>query len=182
MTDEQLIHGCIKGKPDCQKALYEKYNGKLMGICLRYAKDEHEAHDMLQDGFIKIFNKLESYNGKGSLAAWLCRLVVNNCLDHLRKTKNQRKHVEVDLADTYENASHEIMSKLSAQDILGYIQELPQGYRTVFNMFAIEGYSHKEIGQELGITENTSKSQYRKARLQLMHMIEQNNKVLRSEQ
>jgi RNA polymerase sigma-70 factor (ECF subfamily) len=181
MTDEQLIEGCIKGKPDYQKALYEKYNRKLMGICLRYAIDEHEAHDMLQDGFIKIFNKLESYNGKGSLAGWLCRLVVNNCLDHLRRTKHQRKHVEMDLADTYENASSEIISKLSAQDILSYIQQLPSGYKTVFNMFAIEGYSHKEIAEELGVTENTSKSQYRKARLQLIKMIEENNKVLKRE-
>ncbi len=181
MTDEQIIEGCINGKPDFQRALYDKYNRKLMGICMRYAKDQHEAHDLLQDGFIKIFNKLGSYNGKGALGAWLCRLMVNNCLDHIRKTKNQRNHVEVDLADTYENATSEILSNLSVQDILKYIQQLPTGYKTVFNMFAIEGYSHREIAEELGVTENTSKSQFRKARLQLIEIIEHNNKVLRSE-
>tara|TARA_Y100000782_G_scaffold115250_1_gene156214 strand:+ start:1760 stop:2299 length:540 start_codon:yes stop_codon:yes gene_type:complete len=179
MTDEQIIEGCKQGKADCQKALFDQYKRKLMGVCLRYAGDEDEAHDMLQDGFVKIFQKLDTFNNKGSLVAWMCRLMINNCLDHLRKTKYQRMHVEVEQAEKMDNVQDDVIAAISAKDILRYISEMPTGYRTVFNMFAIEGYSHKEIAEELGVTENTSKSQYRKARFYLMEVIEKNNKVLK---
>lgn len=178
MTDEELIQGCIANRAECQKALFERHKSRLMAICMRYAADQDEAHDMLQDGFIKIFDKLETYNQQGKLVGWMCRIMINNCLDQLRRTRHQRHHVEIDEASQLSAGAYDVLAQLSVQDILRYIQALPQGYRTVFNLFAIEGYSHKEIAEQLEINENTSKSQFRKARLQLMQMIEQNNKVV----
>ncbi len=172
MSDEKLIEACLQGKEIACQELFERFSPKMMGVCLRYAIDEDEAQDMLQDGFIKVFKKLKSYNAQGSFEGWIRRTIVNTCLDHIRKNKNKKLNVDITEVTSNESGVDELVtSDLATQELLKLIQQLPTGYRTVFNMFAIEGYSHKEIGDELGISENTSKSQFRKAKLQLQEWI-----------
>ena len=171
MTEDELITACLKNNPRAQKALFEKYSGKLMGVCLRYATDRDEAQDMLQDGFVKIFQKLDSYTGEGSFGGWVHRLMVNTCLDALRKNKAMSFSVEIEKADFQMDGVEDALSQLRTQDLLRLIQDLPDGYRVVFNMFAIEGYGHAEIAESLGISENTSKSQYRKAKFKLQEAL-----------
>lgn len=177
MTEEEIIADCVKGKERAQKALFDLYSRKLMGICLRYASDHDEAQDMLQDGFIKIFQKLGSFNSDGSFEGWLRRTMVNTCLDHLRRTKNLRLNVNIDSVGYLEPVRETATSKLATEELLKLVQALPTGYKTVFNMFAIEGYSHREIGEALGISENTSKSQFRKAKLHLQQALEELNLI-----
>lgn len=172
MTDEQMIEGCAKGDPIAQRFLYEKYVNKMMGICLRYAKEREEAQDILQDAFIKVFEKLRSYKGSGSLEGWVRRIFVNTAIDHHRKNKALRQQVEFDSVDYQIKAEGYVLENLAAQDLLKIINDLPHGYRVVFNMYAIEGYSHKEIADELDISVNTSKSQYSRAKSFIRRVLE----------
>lgn len=176
MSEYELIRKCIERNEQAQSELYHKYSGKLMTLCLRYAPSQELAQDMFQDGFIKIFNKLDQFDGSGSIDSWLRRVMVNTCLDHLRRIKRRGGQLEVqdDLLNNETEVGVE--DQLGEKDLLKLVQKLPEGYRTVFNMFAIEGYSHKEIAKELNIAENTSKSQYRKARLWLMSELEKMDK------
>ena len=172
MSDEQLIEACLQGKEIACQQLFERFSPVMMGVCLRYAVDEDEAQDMLQESFIKIFKKMKSFDAKGSFEGWIRRTVVNTCLDHLRKHKKQKLNVDIsEVTSTESGVDEMVTSDLAAQELLKLVQKLPTGYRTVFNMFAIEGYSHREIGEELGISENTSKSQFRKAKLQLQEWV-----------
>ena len=172
MTEDELIAACLKNNQRAQKALFDKYSGKLMGVCLRYAADRDEAQDMLQDGFVKIFQKLDTYTGEGSFGGWVHRLIVNTCLDALRKNKAMGFSVEIEKAEFQMDGVEDALSRLRTQDLLMLVQQLPDGYRVVFNMFAIEGYGHAEIAESLGISENTSKSQYRKAKIKLQEELE----------
>jgi RNA polymerase sigma-70 factor (ECF subfamily) len=181
MTEESLIKKCASGDALAQKAFYEKFAGKMMGVCLRYAKNVEEAEDVLQDAFIKIFNKLPEYVSKGSLEGWVRRVVVNTALDSYRKNKKHQKNVEADSVDYLLEQKNYIIESLNAQDLLLVINNLPDGYRIVFNLFAIEGYSHKEIAERLGITESTSKSQYSRAKKILRSILEQKNIVEKGE-
>lgn len=167
MTDEDLIIACNKGDPKAQKLLYERFAGKMKTVCLRYASGEDEANDMLQDGFIKVFSKLSLFEMSGSFEGWVRRTMVNTCLDHIRKKKKEGTQINVD--EVYDLGSNleSALSKMAAEEIVATIQTLPMGYKTVFNLYAVEGYSHKEIAEELGITESTSKSQYFKAKQHL---------------
>ncbi len=171
MTDEQLIHGCVEGNAVAQKLLYDTYSRKMMGVCLRYASDYEEAQDILQDGFVKVYQKLGSFQHKGSLEGWIRRTVVNTALDNFRRNKQHRHQVELGAVDYLLEADDNVLSSLAAKDLLKIIQKLPSGYRTVFNLFAIEGYSHKEIADQLEISENTSKSQFRKAKAYLQRFL-----------
>lgn len=174
MTDEQLIEGCVKGDRVAQKKLYEKYAGKMMGVCLRYADSQDDATDILQDGFIKVFDKLSSYEQKGSFEGWIRRIVVNTALDHLRKNKHMRFSVDIDEAEYLTPSSNDDgFSRLATEDLLKILQKIPSGYRAVFNMYVIEGYSHKEIADELDISVNTSKSQFSRAKAFLRNIVEQ---------
>lgn len=164
MTDEDLIKGCIKGDQLAQKTLYDRYAGKMMGVCLRYSENYEDAADVLQDGFIKIFEKLSSYKHQGSFEGWIRRIFVNTALDHIRKHKNQRLSVDMDSVDFKIASTDDVMSTLAAEDLLKILQKIPAGYRAVFNLYAIEGYSHQEIADELEISVNTSKSQYSRAK------------------
>jgi RNA polymerase sigma-70 factor (ECF subfamily) len=177
MTEEELIKACIENNSRAQKTLFESYSPKLMGVCLRYAHDRDEAQDMLQDGFIKIFQKLNAYSGTGSFGGWLHRTVVNTCLDTLRKNSKFKYSVEIEKAEYLVNVDETAITQIRTKELLKLIQNLPEGYRVVFNMFAIEGYGHKEIAEKLGISENTSKSQYRKARLWLQKAIDELDKI-----
>lgn len=172
MSDEALIQSCKQGNPLAQKQLYEKYSRKMMGVCLRYAGNRDEAQDILQDGFIKLFEKLETFSGTGSFEGWMRRIFVNTALDHLRRNKQERNLLDIDDVGFFLSVKELVTDEIAAEDLMKILQSIPIGYRTVFNLFAIEGYSHKEIGDMLGITESTSKSQYSRARDFLKNILE----------
>jgi RNA polymerase sigma-70 factor (ECF subfamily) len=171
MSDESLIKACAKGDELAQKRLFNQLSPQMYGVCLRYAVDEHQAMDMLQDGFVKVFQGLDSYGFGGSFEGWVRRIVVNTCLDTLRREKKHRNQQEIDDDLLSEGADEEITTNINAEELLKLVQKLPEGYRMVFNMYVIEGYPHKEIAETLGITESTSKTQLRKAKLQLQEWV-----------
>ena len=173
MDELTLVNSCIEGNQLAQRTLFEKYAPKMLGVCMRYANSQVEAEDVLQDAFVKVFTKLDHYNGDGSLEGWIRRIMVNTSLDQIRKNAKFKKNVNVDDVDYRIESDGEILSSLMEQDLLKLIKEMPIGYRTVFNTFAIEGYSHKEIAKELEITENTSKSQYSRAKAYLRAKVEE---------
>lgn len=163
-TLEELILECKKNNRKAQKELYDKYAPVLLGVCLRYAKDSSEAEDVLQEGFIKIFDKIDLYNNKGAFEGWLRRLMVNTAISNYRK--NLKRYYSLDINEpVIQNISSEwIKSDYTQDELMQVIRKLPEGYRMVFNLYAIEGYKHKEIGELLGIDETTSKSQYSRAK------------------
>jgi RNA polymerase sigma factor (sigma-70 family) len=173
MDEVTLANKCIDGDQRAQRKLFEMYAPKMMGVCLRYMKDHAQAEDVLQDGFVKVFTKLEKYSGEGSLEGWVRRIMVNTALDQLRKSNKFQANVSMDDVSYKVESSDDVLSSLIEEDLLKLIQEMPTGYKTVFNMFAIEGFSHKEIGEKLGVSENTSKSQYSRAKAYLRIKVEE---------
>lgn len=167
MNEDILVKKCIEGDNRAQKRLFDLFAPKLFGVCLRYMKDHDLAQDTLQDGFVKIFTKLSDYNGKGSFEGWMRRITVNTCLDQLRKDQKLKVNTPIDDVSFLVKDNHWIEEELTAKDLLKLVESLPDGYRVVFNMFAIEGYSHKEIAEQLNISENTSKSQFSRAKSHL---------------
>jgi len=175
ISEEKLISKSIEGDRMAFKQLYDQYKRYWYMICLRYMKDDFDAKDMLQNALVKIFTKLESFNTeKGSFKSWSSRVVVNECLAHFRKHK---MHVEsLDLIANYkvdESNLIEPVSTLTTQEMMNIVQELPEGYRIVFNMIAIEGYTHKEVAKSLNISVGTSKSQYFFAKKKLKGVIKE---------
>lgn len=181
MTDEQLVKACVSGNVIAQKKFYDLFARKMMGVCLRYTQDPDEAQDVLQDGFIKIFNKLPDFESKGSLEGWVRRIMVNTALDHYRRNKKHQSNIDVDAVEFMLEKKEYTIESIHAEDLLKIIQAIPEGYRIVFNLFAIEGYSHKEIAERLGVTESTSKSQYSRAKKLLRKLLVDNNIVEESE-
>ncbi len=175
MNDEEMLKGCKANKEQAQKFLFDRYARIMTAVCLRYADTYEVAQDIVQDGFIKVFKKIGSFSGKGSLEGWVRRIMVNTSLDYLRKIKNERFNVSVDDVSFKLSEDQVAQTSLQAEDLLRLVKALPAGYRTVFNMYAIEGYTHKEIGVELGVSENTSKSQYSRARSLLQKKLEELN-------
>lgn len=171
MSEADIIKGCIKQDRACQKALYEMLYGKMMGVCLRYARDRDEAKDMLQEGFVKIFSSIRSFAGTGSFEGWARRIIVNNAIDHLRRNKQEYLIVSTvratDAADRADEDGEDFLANISKEDILKALQQLSPAYRTVFNLYIIEGYSHKQVAEMLDISEGTSKSNLAKARFNL---------------
>jgi RNA polymerase sigma factor (sigma-70 family) len=163
-TDKELIETCLKDNPKAQKMLYDTYSSVLFGICLRYSKNEEEAQDILQDSFIKIFTKLDTYQFTGSFEGWLKRIVTNTSIEYYRK-KITMGHLEEIGFNPYLAIDSD--RGLEVEELLKMIQELPEGYRMVFNMYAIDGYTHGEIATKLSISEGTSKSQLSRARAYL---------------
>ncbi len=170
----EIVDGCIRGKRAYQKKLFEMFYGKMMGICYRYAKDKDEAQDMVQNGFIKVFKKLDVYNFDGSLEGWIRRIMVNTAIDQIRK--NKREPFLMDDETRVQNEEEEIPfaeeemefdTKLKAETAIKAISELSPAYRTVFNMYVMEGFTHKEVAKYLGISEGTSKSNLAKAKQKL---------------
>lgn len=164
------IEACIKQDPRAQRLLYETYAPQMMAVCYRYAQDQAEAQDMLQEGFVKVFQHLERYQDRGSLEGWIRRIMVNTAIDHLRRRKKQQQDIELNEGIVDAGVS-DALDDLEAEFLMDLIQQLPDGYRAVFNMYAVEGYSHQEIAQQLGISEGTSRSQYTRARNQLQRLI-----------
>lgn len=172
LTDEQLVKKCLENDTLAHKQLFDFYSKRMMGVCLRYSKDIEEAQEVLQIGFIKVFEKISLYNGKGSLEGWIRKVIINTALDYIRKNKKFLENVEMDKVDyQLENDVVSGYEALKLQDLLQIIQAMPTGFRTVFNLFAIEGYSHKEIADRLNISVSTSKSQYSRARAYLQKII-----------
>ncbi|KAA3652946.1 MAG: sigma-70 family RNA polymerase sigma factor [Bacteroidetes bacterium] len=173
MSEDEMLEGCKANQEAAQKHLFDRYARVMTGVCMRYADRFEEAQDIVQDGFVKVFNKIETYSGSGSLEGWIRRIMVNTALDYLRKIKHERFNLSIDDVEYSLKDSQVIESNMQADDLLKIIKTLPLGYRTVFNMYAIEGFSHKEIADELGISENTSKSQYSRARTLLQKKLVQ---------
>ncbi len=178
MTDEQLIAGCSKNDINAQTQLYNRFARRMMGICLRYSENRTEAQDFLQDGFLKVFKKISTFKGEGTLDGWIRKIMINTALDHIRRKDNEKNRVEFEEETLWNGDDDGILPAISAKELLKHIQNLPCGYRTAFNLFAIEGYSHKEISDMLGVTENTSKTQYHRARLHLQKTIQYENKLV----
>jgi len=172
MDDFTLVKECLSGSPKAQKTLFDKFAPKMFSICLRYMKNSDQAEDVLQDGFIKIFSKLSDYKNEGVLEGWIRRIMVNTCLDQLRKNAKFLNDVQAEEVEYKLDSNSYIAETLMAEDLMAMVQKMPDGYRVVFNMFAIEGYSHQEIAAHLGVTESTSKSQYLRARAYLRERIE----------
>jgi len=171
MTDDELIDLCLKGNQRAQQTLFDKFSRKMMSVCVRYVPDREQAEDVLQDGFVKIFANLHAFKREGSFEGWIRRTMVNTALDHLRKKKVMKIDTDISEAEFLAGRDETSVSKMRVEEMMKLIMELPTGYRTVFNMYAIEGYSHQEIADELGVTESTSKTQFRKARTYLMNII-----------
>ena len=170
-NDDNLLKGCLENDRKSQKLLYRKYFKTMFQICLSYSGDKDEAKDILQDAFVKVFTKLEQYNSKGSLEAWIRRIVTNTAIDYFRSRKQL-----IFTDDFHEEPEGDELNfiesvEISTDLILFYIKQLPDGARVIFNLFAVEGMSHKEISLKLGITEGTSKSQYKRARTLLKKWI-----------
>ena len=173
-NDHDLIEGCLLGNPVMQKKLYDKYAPKMYGICLRYAANTEDAKDILQDGFVKVFINLSKFKAAGSFEGWMRRIFVNTAIEHYRR-KNQLYAISENQEENIPNQDISALDELAAEDIIRLISELPNGYRTVFNLFAVEGYSHKEIATMMNITEGTSKSQYARAKAWLQEKIGNRN-------
>ncbi|MDD5185172.1 MAG: sigma-70 family RNA polymerase sigma factor [Paludibacter sp.] len=171
-NEQQLIAGCKDGKAWAQKKLFELYAGTMLSICVRYVTDRETAKDVLQDGFVKLFTKIDTFSGTGSFAGWVRRIFVTTALEYLRQ-KDALKQSESldDYSYSIENPDVTALEKIAADDLLKMITELPTGYRTVFNLYAIEGYSHLEIANLLNVSENTSRSQFMRARKLLQQKV-----------
>ena len=172
IAESDLISGCMEGNRRMQEELYKRFSPRMYAVCLRYAGSSEEAEDILQEGFIKIFKKLDSFRGEGSFEGWIRRIFVNTSIEHFRRKRYLQPVTEKE-ENTLEGNSLSALDGLAEKDILGLVRQLSPGYRTVFNMYVVEGYTHKEIGDMLGISEGTSKSQLSRAKVILQDMVRQ---------
>jgi RNA polymerase sigma-70 factor (ECF subfamily) len=170
-TIDDLVKNCKAGQRKSQELLYKQFAPKMLGVCMRYAVDRMEAEDMLQNGFIKVFEKIKDYRGEGSFEGWVRRIMVRCAIEYYRKHHKTMQLVAVEDAGAEASANAAVIDKLDAKDLMRLIQQLSPGYRMVFNLYAIEGYSHKEIAAMLNITEGASKSQLSRARSILKEQI-----------
>lgn len=175
--ETELIEGCRRKDRASQKALYERFAPKMLGVCCRYIKDRMEAEDVLVTTFMKVFDRLDQFKGDGSFEGWIRKIAVNESLTYLRKNKNM--YLETDLETAHgEMDVTAISHELEAVDLQKLIASLPTGYRVVFNLYAIDGFSHKEIAEQIGISESTSKSQLSRARSHLQAKLAQMEKSM----
>lgn len=168
--ESDLIDGCIRGDKKMQRGLYDRFAAKMYGVCLRYAGNTNDADDILQEGFIKVYNNLHKFRREGSFEGWVRRIFINTCIEHFRKKVKQYNISEVH-ENTVEDEDISALDVLAAKDLVKIVNELSPGYKTVFNLFVVEGYSHKEIADMLGISEGTSKSQLARAKGTLKKML-----------
>jgi RNA polymerase sigma factor (sigma-70 family) len=168
--ENDLIEGCRRGDRKAQELLYQRYASRMYGVCLRYTRDPMEAEDIVVVAFTRAFSRIDQFRGDGSFEGWLRRITVNEALGVLRKNRTMGIETDLDSADREVDYSY-LNDHLEAEDLIHIIEQLPPGYRVVFNMYAIDGYSHKEIADALGISENTSKSQLSRARALLQKLL-----------
>ena len=175
MSDKDLITGCLKNDRNSQRALFDKYSGTMKSVCLRYLGGmDQEAEDILQDGFIIVFEKLKTYKFEGSFEGWIRRIIVNLCLKYL--IENKKSNVEdIGKVGDFEDSNIDIINKMTVEKLMQNVMDMPGGYRTVFNMFVIEGYNHREIAKVLKIEESTSRSQLAKAKLFLRNRLNESD-------
>ena len=174
---DEEIQGCCKNERLAQKRLYERFYGRMMGVSMRYAKHKEEASEILNNAFLKVFTNMDSFVKKGgkNIEAWIYRIVVNTAIDHLR---SEARHQHYEIGNTiYTQASHSILADMAAEEILMLVQQLTPGYRAVFNLYVVEGFTHQEIADLLQIAEGTSKSNLAKARAKLQEMVLTNNLI-----
>jgi len=178
MSDRQIIEGCAKHDRRAQQVLYDRYSHFLLGVCLRYATDKSEAEDILQDSFLKIFFNIKDFSGTGSFIGWLRKVAVNTAITHYHKNLKHRYHIEI---EEYVSVETGVLSFeedfFNSEELFMVLNELPAGYRMVFNLYAIEGYKHKEIAEIMGIDTNTSKSQYSRAKGVIREKLEKLGKL-----
>jgi RNA polymerase sigma-70 factor (ECF subfamily) len=172
MEETDIIKGCLKNDRACQKMLYERFYGKMMSVCMRYAKDRDEAKDILHEAYIKVFDKLKNFGSKGSFEGWIRRIMVNTAIDHLRRNKHDYLIVNTVYASDQAGAiadepDDSLIDRVDQEEVMKAVQNLSPAYRAVFNLYVIEEYSHKEISEILDISEGTSKSNLAKAKFNL---------------
>ena len=169
--EEAIIEGCKRGEPKFQELLYQKYAARMMAICTRYAKTRFEAEDVFHEAFVKVFQHIKTYQ-EGSFEGWMKRIFVNSSINNFRKNQKHYNHEQHSEETETSNSSEDmILSDISTKELLAVIDQLPEGYRMVFNLYVLEGYTHKEIGEMLNIAEGTSKSQFAKAKVFLKKML-----------
>ena len=162
-----MLAGCLANNAASQEALYNRFSPRMLGVCYRFSKSREDAEDMLQEGFIKVFSQIHQYRSEGALEGWIRRIVVHTCINVLKKNKKFSDSVDITFAGGIGIREESIPSIMQAKEVVECIRLLPIGYRTVLNLYAIEGYSHKEIGNMLDIEESTSRSQYTRAKAML---------------
>lgn len=177
-----LVKECLRRKPAAQKQLYDHFAPAMLGVCYRYTKSIHDAEDVLQDGFIKVFLHLGNYKSTGELGAWIRRIMVTTALNYLKKNKRYREELVFADMPLHPVSDNNPMIQLDAKQLSELIRQLPTGFQTIFNLYAIEGYTHVEIGAMLGISDGTSKSQYARARYLLIEWIEKYSSFSKQEQ
>jgi RNA polymerase sigma-70 factor (ECF subfamily) len=175
MTEEQMLAGSIKNNAASQEELYIRFSPRMLGVCYRFAKNREDAEDMLQEGFIKVFTQLQQYRNEGALEGWIRRIVVHTCINILKKNKKFSNSVDLIHAKGMHIKEDMIPSIMQAKQVVECIRILPLGYRTVLNLYAIEGFSHKEISNLLDIEESTSRSQYTRAKAMLEEILIKKN-------
>jgi RNA polymerase sigma factor (sigma-70 family) len=167
MTEEAILKGCLQNEAAAQRELYNRYSPKMLSVCYRFAHNREDAEDMLQEGFIKIFSQMHTFGNRGAFEGWIRRIIVHTCINILKKNKKFNESVDIIHATGSQVREESIPSIVQAKQIVECIRMLPIGYRTVLNLYAIEGYSHREIGMMLDIEESTSRSQYTRAKAML---------------
>lgn len=167
MTEDAIFQGCLKNDPIAQRELYNKYSAKMLSVCYRFAHNREDAEDMLQEGFIKVFSQIHTFQSKGAFEGWIRRIMVHTCINHLKKNRKFNESVDIIHATGIQIREESVPSIVQAKQVVECIRLLPIGYRTVLNLYAIEGYSHKEIAEMLDIEESTSRSQYTRAKQML---------------
>lgn len=172
MIGQEIIQGCIRKNSAAQEAFYNELSPKMMAICYRFAHHREDAEDMLQEGFIKVLTQIHTFENKGPVEAWVRRIIVYTCINYLKKHKKLEDVVDLSYASEISGYNeNEVTTALQGKQIMECIRILPIGYRTVFNLFALEGYSHKEIADMLNIGESTSRSQYTRAKSMLENIL-----------
>lgn len=171
ISEDDLIDRCIAGDPLMQRELYDRFASKMYGVCLRYAGNVNDANDLLQEGFIKVYNNLAKFRREGSFEGWIRRIFINTCIEQYRKKVKSYNITEAQ-ENTVEDKDLDAIDILNAKDMMKLIEELPLGYKTIFNLYVVEGYSHKEIAGMLDISEGTSKSQLARSKGALKKLLE----------
>jgi RNA polymerase sigma factor (sigma-70 family) len=174
---EALLAGCLRYEPAAQEGLYHYFEPHLLRVCLRYGRSRAEAEDLVQEAFIRVFTRLSQYRGEGSLEAWVRRIGVNTCLDHYRAEVQGWREVAIDAAAELSSDDADAPALLAGEELVAAIETLPTIYRLVLNLYCVEGYSHKEIGEQLGIDERTSSSQLSRARRLLAKQLQRNQTI-----
>ncbi len=171
MTEQSIIAGCLQNNPSTQRELYNRYSPRMLSVCYRFAQGREDAEDMLQEGFIKVFTQIHTFQNKGSFEGWIRRIIVHTCINFLKKYKKLNENVDLAFAGYLAVKEETVPSIMQAKQVVECIRLLPIGYRTVLNLYAIEGYNHKEIAEMLEIEESTSRSQYTRAKVMLENVL-----------